>query len=133
MGKTYDDLRRASQERAVAQALQSEKTRIGVGLYVKGSISANEDVDVEGSVQGPIQLGEGKLTIGIGGKLYGDVKAREATIRGTVTGNLSIRERLEIRSPGTVVGDVVTDRIFVEDGAYLKGSIEIGHRWSQRI
>jgi cytoskeletal protein CcmA (bactofilin family) len=128
VGKTYDDLRRASQERAASSASQSEKTRIGVGLRIKGSISGNEDVDVDGCVEGPIKLGEGKLTIGAHGNLTGDVTAREATIQGTLTGNLQIRERLEIKSDGTAVGNVVTDRIHIEEGAYFKGSIEIGRK-----
>jgi cytoskeletal protein CcmA (bactofilin family) len=128
VGKTYDDLRRASQERAASSATQSEKTRIGVGLRIKGSISGNEDVDVDGCVEGPIRLGEGKLTIGTHGNLNGDVTAREATIQGTLKGNLQIRERLEIKSDGTAVGDVVTDRIHIEEGAYVRGSIEIGRK-----
>jgi cytoskeletal protein CcmA (bactofilin family) len=128
VGKTYDDLRRASQERAASSATQSEKTRIGAGLRIKGSISGNEDVDVDGCVEGPIKLGEGKLTVGARGNLTGDVTAREATIQGTLTGNLQIRERLEIKSDGTAVGDVLADRILIEEGAYFKGSIEIGRK-----
>lgn len=128
MSKTYDDLRRASQEHATSPDVQHEKTRIGSSLRIKGSISANEDIEIDGRVEGPVQMGEGKLTVGQDGNLAGNVEAREASIRGTLVGNLRIRERLEIKSEGTARGDVVTGRILVEDGAYLKGSIEIGHR-----
>jgi cytoskeletal protein CcmA (bactofilin family) len=128
VSKTYDDLRRASQEHAASARTQHEKTRIGSSLRIKGSISANEDIEIDGRVEGPVQMGEGKLTVGQDGNLAGNVEAREASIRGTLVGNLRIRERLEIKSEGTARGDVVTGRILVEDGAYLKGSIEIGHR-----
>lgn len=128
MSKTYDDLRRASQERTASFETQHEKTRIGSSLRIKGAISANEDIDVDGRVEGPVQIGEGKLTVSQDGNLAGDVVAREASIRGTLVGNLRIRDRLEIKAEGTARGDVVTGRILVEDGAYFKGSIEIGHR-----
>ena len=128
MGKTYDELKHAEEDRVASHTAHPQKARIGVGLYIKGQISGNEDLDVEGRVEGPVQLGEGKLTIGTGGNLTGDVTAREVIIHGTLTGNLQVRDRLEIKSDGSAVGDVVTDRILIEEGAYFKGSIEIGQK-----
>jgi cytoskeletal protein CcmA (bactofilin family) len=128
VSKINGDLKRAQEDRAASHAAQPQKARIGVGLYIKGQISGNEDLDVEGKVEGPVQLGEGKLTVGTGGNLTGDVTAREVIIHGTLTGNLQVRDRLEIKSDGSAVGDVVTDRILIEDGAHFKGSIEIGQK-----
>ena len=128
MSKIDDELKRAKEDRAASHATQPQKARIGIGLRIKGQISGNEDLDVEGSIEGPIQLGEGKLTVGTGGNLTGDVTAREVIIHGSLTGNLQVRDRLEIKSDGSAVGDVVTDRILIEDGAHFKGSIEIGQK-----
>ena len=123
MGKTYDELKHAEEDRVASHTAHPQKARIGVGLYIKGQISGNEDLDVEGKVEGPVQL-----TIGTGGNLTGDVTAREVIIHGTLTGNLQVRDLLKIKSDGSAVGDVVTDRILIEEGAYFKGSIEIGQK-----
>jgi cytoskeletal protein CcmA (bactofilin family) len=128
LGKTYDELKHTEEDRVASHTAHPQKARIGVGLYIKGQISGNEDLDVEGKVEGPVQLGEGKLTVGTGGNLTGDVTAREVIIHGTLTGNLQVRDLLEIKSDGSAVGDVVTDRILIEEGAYFKGSIEIGQK-----
>jgi cytoskeletal protein CcmA (bactofilin family) len=123
LGKTYDELKHAEEDRVASHTAHPQKARIGVGLYIKGQISGNEDLDVEGKVEGPVQL-----TIGTGGNLTGDVTAREVIIHGTLTGNLQVRDLLKIKSDGSAVGDVVTDRILIEEGAYFKGSIEIGQK-----
>jgi len=126
VSKIYDELKQAEADR-----VSSRKARICAGLHIKGQISGNGDLDVEGKVEGPIQLGEGRLTLGAGGNLIGDVSARDAIIHGALTGNLQISGVLEIKSDGSVVGDVVTDRIIIEEGAHFKGSIEIGRKIPQ--
>jgi cytoskeletal protein CcmA (bactofilin family) len=128
LSKTYDELKQAKEDRASSPDGQSQTARIGPGLYIKGQISGNEDLDVEGKVEGPMQLDDGKLTVGTGGNLTGGVTAREIIIHGTLTGNLQVKDRLEIKSHGSVVGNVVTERILIEDGAHFKGSIEIGEK-----
>jgi len=92
---------------------------------VKGEISGNEDLHVDGTVEGLIQLDDRKLTVGISAKLTADVVAREIVVYGSVKGNLRARDRIEIKKDGSVVGDLTTARIMIEDGAYFKGSIEI--------
>jgi cytoskeletal protein CcmA (bactofilin family) len=99
--------------------------RLGPGLRVKGEITGNDDLVVEGSVEGLIQLDERKLTIGANAKVTADLIAREVVVYGSVKGNLRARDRIEIRKDGSVVGDLVTSRIMIEDGAYGGGSIEI--------
>ena len=103
----------------------SSGARLGASLRVKGEISGNEDLHVDGTVEGLIQLDDRKLTVGIAAKLTADVIAREIVVYGSVKGNLRARDRIEIKKDGSVVGDLTTARIMIEDGAYFKGAIEI--------
>jgi cytoskeletal protein CcmA (bactofilin family) len=99
--------------------------RLGPSLHVKGEISGNEDLVIEGSIEGLVQLDERKLTVGATAKLTADIIAREVVVYGTVKGNLRAKDRIEIKKDGSVNGDLTTARIMIEDGAYFKGSIEI--------
>jgi cytoskeletal protein CcmA (bactofilin family) len=99
--------------------------RLGASLHVKGEISGNEDLVIDGSVEGLVQLDERKLTIGATAKVTADIIAREVVVYGTVKGNLRAKDRIEIKKDGSVNGDLTTARIMIEDGAYFKGSIEI--------
>ena len=99
--------------------------RLGASLHIKGEITGNEDLVIEGSVEGLIQLGEHKLTVGASAKLTADIIAREMVVYGTVKGKLQAKSRIEIKKDGSVNGDLMTARIVIEEGAYFKGSIEI--------
>jgi cytoskeletal protein CcmA (bactofilin family) len=99
--------------------------RLGASLHVKGEISGHEDLLIDGSVEGLIQLEDRKLTVGASAKVSADVVSREVVVYGAVKGNLRARDRIEIKKDGSVVGDLTTARIMIEDGAYFKGSIEI--------
>src|SRR5271154_5670937 len=99
--------------------------RLGASLHVKGEITGNEDLAIDGSVEGLVQLEDRKLTIGATAKVTADVIARAVVVYGNVKGNLRARDRIEIKKDGSVVGDLTTARISIEDGAYFKGSIEI--------
>ena len=99
--------------------------RLGASLHVKGEITGSEDLLVDGSVEGLIQLDERKLTVGATAKLTADIIAREVVVYGSVKGNLRAKDRIEIKKDGSVNGDLTTSRIMIEDGAYFKGSIEI--------
>jgi len=99
--------------------------RLGPSLHIKGEISGNEDLLIDGSVEGLVQLDERKLTVGATAKLTADIIAREVVVYGSVKGNLRAKDRIEIKKDGSVNGDLTTARISIEDGAYFKGSIEI--------
>jgi cytoskeletal protein CcmA (bactofilin family) len=99
--------------------------RLGASIRVKGEISGNEDLHIDGTVEGLIQLDGRKLTVGMAAKLTADVMAREIVVYGNVKGNLRATDKIEIKKDGSVVGDLTTARIMIEDGAYFKGSIEI--------
>ncbi|HTZ73779.1 MAG TPA: polymer-forming cytoskeletal protein [Candidatus Aquilonibacter sp.] len=121
MSKIYDELTKAGLSRQAVNV-------VSAGLRIKGEISGNEDLVVDGAVEGPIQLQDGTLTIGAAGKIISDVVAREIVVYGEVKGNLSARDRIEIKNNGSVFGDLKTARILIEDGATLKGSIEVINR-----
>jgi cytoskeletal protein CcmA (bactofilin family) len=111
--------------RPLSTSTSGSTARLGASLHVKGEISGNEDLHIDGSVEGLVQLEDRKLTVGASAKLAADVVAREVVVYGSVKGNLRARDRIEIKKDGSVVGDLTTARIMIEDGAYFKGSIEI--------
>ena len=111
--------------RPLSATSDRSSARLGSSLHVKGEISGSEDLLIDGSVEGLIQLDERKLTIGATSKVTADVIAREVVVYGNVKGNLRAKDRIEIKKDGSVVGDLTTSRIMIEDGAYFKGSIEI--------
>ena len=109
---------------------EAEPSRSGVAtiaeaVKVKGQIFSLEDLYVDGEVEGTVELLENKLTIGPNGKVQASLKAREVIVLGSVQGNVEASERLELRKDAHLVGDTKTARIVIEDGAYIKGSIDI--------
>ncbi len=95
-------------------------------MKVKGQISGNEDLLVDGKVEGPISVGEHRLTVGQNGHVTGGLAAREIIICGKVDGNQAVvGESIEIKKDASVIGTVTTRRIVIEDGAEFKGNIEI--------
>ena len=109
----------------------SGSARLGASLHVKGEITGNEDLTIDGSVEGLVQLEDRKLTVGASARVTADIIAREVVVYGNVKGNLRARDRIEIKKDGSVVGDLTTARIMIEDGAYFKGAIEIDRAASE--
>jgi cytoskeletal protein CcmA (bactofilin family) len=101
---------------------------LGPGLKITGQISGTEDLHVECNVDGPISLGDHRLTVGQHAHINGAVSASEVIVFGNVRGDLLARDRIEIKNHGSVVGDLTTSRISIEDGAHFKGSIEIARK-----
>ena len=118
--------------RPLSSTPSGSTARLGASLHIKGEISGNEDLHIDGSVEGLVQLEDRKLTVGASAKLTADVVAREVVVYGSVKGNLRARDRIEIKKDGSVVGDLTTARIMIEDGAYFKGSIEIDRTGSKK-
>jgi cytoskeletal protein CcmA (bactofilin family) len=102
-----------------------EQASIGRSLTIKGEISGSESLYIDGRIEGTINIPEHRVTVGRNGAVTADVNAREVVIMGKVNGNVICSDRLDIRSEGSVTGDVVTQRISVEDGAILKGSVQV--------
>jgi len=102
-----------------------EQATIGRSLVIKGDISGAESLFVDGRIEGTVNIPENRVTVGRNGVVTADVNAREVVIMGKVHGNIICSDRLDIRSEGSVTGDVVVQRISVEDGAILKGSVQV--------
>ena len=98
---------------------------VGKSVVVKGEILSREDMTVDGEIEGTVELQEHRLTVGPNGKLKANVKARELVVFGTIHGNVDVGDRIDIRKDAKVVGDIRTARIVIEDGAFLKGNIDI--------
>ena len=97
---------------------------IGESLVLTGTLAGQEDVYIDGTVEGTIELQDGDLTIGPNGNVKADIKARKITIFGRVTGKMYPAERIEILKTAFVKGTVRTPRIVVEEGAVFQGKIE---------
>ena len=108
-----------------AAGTERAPARLGPGLQFKGEITGSEDLYLDGNVEGQVHLEDRKLVVGASAKIIADIVAREVVVFGNVKGNLRARDRIEIKKDGSVVGDLTTARIMIEDGAYFKGSIEI--------
>jgi cytoskeletal protein CcmA (bactofilin family) len=102
-----------------------DQATIGRTLVIKGEITGSEALYVDGRIEGKITMPESRVTIGRNGKVDASISAREVVVMGKVTGNIECSDRVDIRSEGSVTGDVSTARISVEDGAVLKGGIQV--------
>ena len=111
-----------------------EQATIGRTLVIKGELSGAEALYIDGRVEGKISLPDHRVTIGRNGSAQANITAREVVVMGKVNGNIDCSDRVDIRSEGSVTGDVSTVRISVEDGAMLKGGIQVKsgeHKHSQ--
>ena len=98
---------------------------IGKSLQVKGELTGNEDLTIEGKVDGKIYLKDHKLTIGPNGRVKADVQAKAVVVSGKLDGNIQADDRVEITATGTMKGDVVAPRVVLADGARFKGSVDM--------
>lgn len=98
---------------------------IGKAVRIIGDVFAGEDLYIDGEVQGTLEAKESRLTIGPNGKAKSDVRAREVIIQGKVHGNVEAVQKITIRKEGSLVGNIKTAGIIIEDDAYFKGSIDI--------
>ena len=104
---------------------------LGPGLHIKGEISGNEDLKLDCKVEGVISIGGFRLTVGPSAHLTADIVAREAVISGEVIGDVRACDRIEIMKSASIVGDLSTGRITIEEGAYFKGGVEVDSRNTQ--
>jgi cytoskeletal protein CcmA (bactofilin family) len=119
---------KAMVETAKASAVSpgdANRTLLGRSLVIKGDISGSEDLVIAGQFEGTLNIQGQCVTVSAEGKVKADIQAARVVIYGSVHGNISVRERVEIFKSGHVVGDIVSPGISIEDGAYFKGKIEI--------
>jgi cytoskeletal protein CcmA (bactofilin family) len=97
---------------------------VGASMQIKGEIRSREELVIEGEVDGLVES-QSSITIGPNGKVKANIKAREVAVFGIVRGNVEVTEKIAIRDKGSVIGDIKTAGISIDDGAYFKGSIDI--------
>ncbi len=102
-----------------------EQATIGKSLIVKGEVSGSESLYIDGKVEGTINLPGNRVTVGRNGQVAANILAREVVVLGKVRGNVNASDRVDIRSEGSLTGDVAAARISIEDGAFFKGGIDI--------
>ncbi len=105
-------------------AATKQPATIGPSMTIKGEIRAKEELLVEGEVEGLLES-QSLLTVGPNGKVKANIKAREVVIFGSVRGNVEVAEKIAIREQGSLIGDIKSAGISIDDGAYFKGSIDI--------
>src|SRR6266851_1848225 len=103
----------------------ADQATIGKSLVIKGEVTGSESLYIDGRVEGSINLAGNRVTIGRNGVVAANINAREIVVLGKVRGNLTASDRVDIRSDGSLTGDVVAARISIEDGAFFKGGIDI--------
>jgi cytoskeletal protein CcmA (bactofilin family) len=102
-----------------------DQANIGRSLVIKGEVSGAESLFIDGRVEGTISFPDNRVTIGRNGNVAANINAKEVVIMGKVQGNVECADRLDIRSEGVLTGEVITHRISVEEGAVLKGGVEV--------
>src|ERR1700692_255351 len=108
-----------------ASPAAADQATIGKSLVVKGEVTGSESLYIDGKVEGAINLPGNRVTVGRNGQVAANIVAREIVVLGKVRGNCQASDRVDIRSEGSLTGDVIAARISIEDGAFFKGGIDI--------
>ena len=104
---------------------REEKTIIGEHIFIEGSIRGSEDLEIEGSMKGNIELEKHNFRVGPSGKMDGEIAARNVSVSGEFKGNIQSHEKVELTRQADFFGEIRAKSIAVEDGAYIKGMIEL--------
>jgi cytoskeletal protein CcmA (bactofilin family) len=115
----------ATAPRPATATTTADQATIGKSLVIKGEVTGSESLYIDGRVEGSINLSGNRVTVGRNGVVAANINAREIVVLGKVRGNLTASDRVDIRSDGSLTGDVVAARISIEDGAFFKGGIDI--------
>jgi len=111
---------------------RTDVAHIGKSVMMKGEVSGSEDLYLDGEVEGSIELRDYNLTVGPNGRVRANINAKQVIIHGRVDGNVFASDRVELRKSAVLSGDIATQRIVIEDGAYFKGGIDISKNQTPR-
>ena len=105
--------------------LVTQAATIGAWVVIKGEVSGNEPLFIDGTVEGSINFLEHRVTVGRSSRIRADIRAREVVVMGSVEGNIYCSDLLDVRADGSIQGHMITERIRIDDGASLKGTVEV--------
>jgi len=106
-------------------AKSGEFAHIGRSVVVKGELSGSEDLYIDGQVEGTIELRQNSLTIGPHGQVKANVNAKDVVVQGKLEGNIQASQRAQLAKTAVAVGDITTQRVAIEEGAFFKGKVDI--------
>lgn len=109
----------------VRASLQVSPVNVGKTVVLRGELTSNEDLTIEGHVEGKIELRQHVLTIGVHGKVKSEILAKSVVVLGKVDGNIIATDKVDIRNAGSVDGDIVSPRVAIAEGAHFRGSIDM--------
>jgi cytoskeletal protein CcmA (bactofilin family) len=106
-------------------APRGDRATIGRSITIKGEVTGDEDLVIQGRVEGSVDLKQNSVTIGPEGEVKADISGRVVTVEGSVEGNLRADEQVVLRSSARVQGDISSPRVTLEDGAYFRGGVDM--------
>ena len=106
-------------------AARGEMIFIGQSVVIKGELSCGEDLYIDGQVEGTIDPKGNRLTIGPHGRVKANVIACAVVVQGKLEGNIRATDRVDLKQSAVVTGDIATQRISIDEGAYFKGGVNI--------
>ena len=110
---------------------RGEQAHLGKSVIIKGEVSGSEDLYLDGQIEGAIDLKGNQLTLGPNGRVKANISARSAVIHGKLEGNINATDRVDLKQSAIVTGDIVTQRISIDDGAFFKGGVDISRSAGQ--
>ena len=105
--------------------MDNKIVNIGQSIHIKGELTGNEDLTIEGKVEGKVFLKDHNLTVGANGKIVAEIQAKTVMVLGEVTGNITADDKVEVAATGTMRGDIQAPRVVLADGAKFKGAIDM--------
>jgi cytoskeletal protein CcmA (bactofilin family) len=105
--------------------MNEANTVLGPTVEIEGEIEGEEDLVIQGKIQGRVVSRKG-LTVDVSGRVEASINTKQLAVSGQVTGNVTASERVEVREGGKIVGDIIAPRVVIADGAKFKGHIEMG-------
>ena len=112
----------------MAEDVSSERRQvawIGQGVTIEGKITAQQDIRIDGHVNGTVEVGQHELLLGPGSEVTANVNARSVLVGGKLEGDVTATDRVQIQATGVLLGDVVSPRLMIHDGGMLRGKADI--------
>jgi cytoskeletal protein CcmA (bactofilin family) len=118
----------AAPDRQPNQAKETRLANIGNSVFIKGEVTASEDLTVDGRLEGRIDLPDHALTIGPNANIQAHIAAKVVTVFGSVVGGITARDKVDIRRGGSLEGDLVCAHLAIQEGAHFSGKVSMGAR-----